>query len=320
MGGYHAEATMMGSIGLLGPLERLVQRGMGGGCDMMGGGSGRPAPQERGAQLPMSSSKTALVAMGQQVYEASCAVCHGQRGDGQGMAAHMFATQPRDFRSGVFKFRSTPSGSLPSDADLLRVLQHGVRRTAMVAQTHLSDAEQRAVIAYLKTFSPRWQQEESVPPVPTPEPPPRTPAHLAQGKQLYDQAGCAQCHGPAGRGDGPHATDLTDDWGWPIRPASLQQRPLKSGSTLQDIYRTLATGIDGTPMPAIGEALPAEELWALVYYVDSLALPRAHADEETLVGEEARGRMVERMHGMMGGMGGGMPMMERMMRRQPRQE
>jgi cytochrome c oxidase cbb3-type subunit 2 len=232
----------------------------------------------------------------------------------------MFATQPRDFRSGVFKFRSTPSGSLPRDADLLRVVQRGVRRTAMVAQTHLSDAEQRAVIAYLKTLSPRWRQEEPASPVPILAPPPKTPARLAQGKQLYEQAGCAQCHGPTGRGDGPQAADLTDDWGWPIRPANLQQRPLKSGPTLQDIYRTLATGLDGTPMPALGEALTADELWALVYYVEALAPPEAHADEGTLVGEEARGRMVERMHGMMGGMMGGMPMMERMMRRRSMRE
>jgi cytochrome c oxidase cbb3-type subunit 2 len=229
------------------------------------------------------------------------------------MAAHMFTTQPRDFRSGVFKFRSTPTGSLPRDADLLRVLQQGVRGTAMVAQTHLSEAEQRAVIAYLKTFSPRWQQEVPAPPVIIPAPPPKTPALLAQGQQLYAQAGCAQCHGTEGRGDGPQAVHLTDDWGWPIRSANLRQRPRKSGPTPQDLYRTLAMGLGGTPMPAVGEALSATELWALVYDVDSLAPPRTRTDEERPVGEEASGSMVEHMHGMMGRM----PMMDDMMRRRP---
>lgn len=286
---------------------------------MMGTGSRRASPEERAVQPP-ATSETALVAAGKRVYEANCAVCHGLRGDGQGMAAHMFITQPRDFRSGVFKFRSTPSGSLPRDGDLLRVLQRGVRRTAMVPQTHLSEAEQRSVIAYLKTFSPRWRDEEPAPPVLVPEPPPRTSMLIVQGKQLYEQAGCAQCHGPEGRGDGPQARGLKDDWGWPIRPANLQRRPLKGGSTLRDIYRTLATGLDGTPMPAIGEALPAAELWALVYYVESLAPPGAPANADQLVGEESRGRMVERMHGMMGGMMGNMPMMERMMRRRPTRE
>ena len=52
------------------------------------------------------------------VYETNCAVCHGIYGDGNGPAAHMFLARPRDFRQGIFKFRSTPSGSLPADGDL----------------------------------------------------------------------------------------------------------------------------------------------------------------------------------------------------------
>ena len=97
----------------------------------------------------------------------------------------------------------------------------------------------------------------------------------------------------------------------------MQQRPFKSGPTLRDLYRTLATGLDGTPMPSVGEALSPDELWALVYYVDALAPARAHTERETLVGEEARGLMVERMHGRMGGMRGRRPMTEHMMRRRP---
>lgn len=277
---------------------------------------GQSAPVPRGTQPPTSSSEAALMTTGRQVYEANCAVCHGVRGDGQGMAAHMFTTQPRDFRAGVFKFRSTPAGSLPRDADLLRVVRRGVRRTAMVPQTHLSDAEQQAVIAYLKTLAPRWQQEEPEPPIRIPERPPRSPTLVALGRQIYDEIGCAQCHGPTGRGDGPQAGELKDDWGQPILPANLQQRPFKGGSTLADIYRTLVTGLDGTPMPSLAEAASPEELWALVYYVDSLAPPAARTAAARLGGDEARGRMVERMSRMMGRM----PMMERMMRRRPMRE
>lgn len=313
------EANLMRTIGLLGPLDHLVQRLMGGECRMMDAGSRRALPEKRTVRPP-TTPEAALAATGKQAYDNNCAVCHGLQGDGRGMAAHMFATQPRDFRTGVFKFRSTPAGSLPRDADLLRVLQQGVRRTAMVPQTHLTETEQRAVIAYLKTFSPRWREEEPEPPMRIPEPPAKTSALVAQGQELYQAAGCAQCHGLAGRGDGPQAKELKDDWGWPIRPANLQQRPLKGGSTLKDIYRTLATGLDGTPMPALAEALSAEELWALVYYVDALAPSDAVVHAGTLVGEESRGQMVEHMHGMMGGMMGDRPMMERMRRRRPMRE
>jgi hypothetical protein len=87
--------------------------------------------------------------------------------------------------------------------------------------------------------------------------------------------------------------------------------PLKGGSTPGDLYRTIATGLDGTPMPAFAEALSAEALWALVSYVEGLASPEARANEDTLVGEESRGLMMERM---MGGMGSRMSMMEPMRR------
>jgi hypothetical protein len=38
------------------------------------------------------------------------------------MAAHMFRVPPRDFRQGLFKFRSTSSGSVPTDNDLLQTV------------------------------------------------------------------------------------------------------------------------------------------------------------------------------------------------------
>ena len=136
-----------------------------------------------------AAPQVALWTAGKQVYEANCAVCHGLRGDGQGMAAHMFRTPPRDFRTGVFKFRSTPVGSLPRDEDLLRVLQRGVRRTAMVAQTHLTEAEQRAAIAYLKTFSPRWREEKPEPSVPIPELPPRRQRASPRGNTSTSKRG-----------------------------------------------------------------------------------------------------------------------------------
>src|SRR3990172_7977733 len=79
-----------------------------------------------------ASASDALLARGRAVYEANCAVCHGERGDGAGHAAHMLSVQPRDFTRGLFKFRSTPSGVLPTDEDLLATVTRGLRWTAMV--------------------------------------------------------------------------------------------------------------------------------------------------------------------------------------------
>jgi cytochrome c oxidase cbb3-type subunit I/II len=243
---------------------------------------------------------------GRLVFEQSCAICHGVLGDGRGMAGMMVRTKPRDFRLGVFKFRSTPTGSLPTDDDLFQTISRGLRGTGMVAQDDLPESERKAVVQYLKTFSQRFRTERPETPVPIPEPPPGTPALIARGRDVYQKAECFKCHGTGGRGDGPSADGMKDSWGYPIQPSDLT-RPLKRGSTPEAIYRTLVTGLDGTPMPSYEGALPDEELWALSFYVASL---NTGVLSERQRREEGAGEMVLRMHG--GRSGGMMPMMRDM--------
>src|SRR5215831_7645879 len=77
--------------------------------------------------------------LGEKVYGENCAACHGQKGDGKGLEASRLKTKPRDFTTGNYKFRSTPSGSLPLDQDIFRTISRGVRATSMLAQLHLSE-------------------------------------------------------------------------------------------------------------------------------------------------------------------------------------
>jgi len=73
--------------------------------------------------------------LGERVYRENCTACHGEKGDGKGPQADRLKTKPRDFTGGIYKFRSTPSGSLPLDSDLARTITRGVRGTAMLAPT-----------------------------------------------------------------------------------------------------------------------------------------------------------------------------------------
>src|SRR5262249_55338768 len=79
--------------------------------------------------------------VGRRVYEAHGAICHGERGDGKGPAAHHFTTAPRDLTAGRYKFRSTASGQVPTDDDLRRSIAMGIPGTGMVPQNQLSDSE-----------------------------------------------------------------------------------------------------------------------------------------------------------------------------------
>jgi cytochrome c oxidase cbb3-type subunit I/II len=222
------------------------------------------------------------------------------------MAAHMFRVRPRDFRPGVFKFRSTPFGSLPTDGDLLQSVTQGVRWTGMVGRVDLSGADRLAVVQYLKAFSARFATEAPAPAVGVPTAPPSNRELVEQGRHLYGELGCIGCHRERGRGDGPAAAGLKDYWDWPTRPSDLAWRPLKRGSRPEDLYLTIATGLSGTPMPYFGGSLDGRQIWALVYYLDSLVLSERRLLPGPPLGEESRGWMAVRMGRMMGGMGRGM--------------
>jgi cytochrome c oxidase cbb3-type subunit I/II len=259
------------------------------------------------------------LALGEKVYRDNCVACHGEKGDGKGIQADRLKTKPRDFTGGIYKFRSTPSGSLPLDNDLARTITRGVRGTAMLAQLQLSKEETEAVVQYLKSFSSRFQNDKALLAIVIPPKPPVTSSLISGGKSEYQEAGCAQCHGVTGKGDGPSAKDLRDDWGKPIPPADLTLKPFKSGPEPEDLYRTISTGLNGTPMPSYADALGPKERWALVSYILSIATREKPRGMMGLVSEEREGMRID-MRAAMAGVMGGKGMMGRGMMNRNMQE
>ncbi len=240
-------------------------------------------PQNVALSVMAVPSTEDLRARGRAVYERRCSGCHGEQGDGNGPAATFLFPRPRDFTAGVFKFRTTPSGSLPTDGDLFRTVTRGVRWTAMPPWHELPEKDRLAVVTFIKTLSPRWREEQPQPPVVVPPPPAATPEMLARGRELYRQARCWECHGDAGRGDGPSADELTDDFHFPIRPTDFTRGQFKGGAHVTDIFRAMTLGLDGTPMPSFADSMSDEERWAISYYVLSLS-----AWGDPLTGERLR--------------------------------
>jgi cytochrome c oxidase cbb3-type subunit I/II len=228
-------------------------------------------PQSVSFSVMTIPSTPDLLERGRQAYTRRCVGCHGARGDGNGPAATFLSPRPRDFTTGVFKFRTTPSGSLPTDGDLFRTVSRGVRWTAMPTWHEVPEKDRLAVVSYIKTFSPRWKTDRPEPAVTIPAPPRVGESLLASGRELYAKAKCAECHGETGAGNGPSAGQLRDDFELPIRPTDFTRGQFKGGSAVSDVFRTMTTGLDGTPMPSFGETLTDDERWAISYYVLSFS-------------------------------------------------
>ncbi len=210
---------------------------------------------------------------GQKLYLKYCSQCHGEKGDGEGYATPHLLPKPRNFTTGKFKVRSTPTGALPTHQDLVSIIRRGMPYTSMPAWPDLTDQEVLDLAYFIKTLSADFASPEAVPkPVPLSGAPNATKESIEAGKKLYVETGCVKCHGTLGRGDGPSAPTLKDDWGSPMRAADLAQSwTFRGGSSREDIFRTMSTGFNGTPMPGFVDALTPEQRWAITDFIVSLS-------------------------------------------------
>ncbi len=210
------------------------------------------------------------IAAGREIYLKRCWFCHGREGAGDGPVAQYLDPRPRNFTTGIFKLRTTKSGEAPTDEDLFQTISLGIPGTAMQGfEGSLTRKERWQVLAFLKTLVPD-RFDPKVPPERAELGTERT-GDPAKGKEVYRKAKCWECHGDEGRGDGPSANQLQDDWGFPILPANLTKGwRYKGGNTVKDIFTRLTTGMDGTPMPSFADSLSVDERWHLAAYVRSL--------------------------------------------------
>jgi len=228
-------------------------------------GSVRAAAQDLGTEAQRESGK--------RLYLKYCSQCHGEQGDGEGHATSHLYPRPRDFTTGKYKVRTTPTGSLPTHQDLVNIIRRGMPYTSMPAWPNLSDRQLSDLAYYIKGFSPDFANPEYVPEaVPLPGAPRASDESVELGRKLYVESGCVRCHGTLGRGDGPSAPTLIDDWGHAIRAADLSQSwTFRGGSSREDIFRTMSTGFNGTPMPGFVDALTPEQRWAITDFIVSLS-------------------------------------------------
>jgi cytochrome c oxidase cbb3-type subunit 2 len=229
-------------------------------------------------RTPPNEPLALRVSRGRGTFEIKCVGCHGRYGNGRtsadtksstnfNVAYHFLNPQPRDLTAGAFKSRTTPSGALPTDEDLFRIISRGIRKGQIMpawgnaADGHILPEQDRwDLVDYIKTLSPRFQSEPESEPIAIPTPPYATvkqapPALIKEGRMVYRMLQCWSCHGNSGHGDGPSANELVDDWETPIHPFDFTSGAFKFGDTPGDIYRTFNTGLNGTPMPSFYDTI-----------------------------------------------------------------
>ena len=272
----------------------------------------RPAGFEEPMTLGGKVVPAEVLTLGEQAYVQYCRACHGEAGDGKGPAARGMRPPPRDFTQGTFKFGAVMGGELPNDQDLERIIRSGLHGTAMLAWDGVPQHKVQAIIQYVKTFSPRWKEEEPGEPIlPTPDPwRGREPEGVARGRLVYH--GLAQCHSchpafasrdfirrAAKETTGAESVEFREDmygsmltdseFGVKILPPNFTRSELRSirpEHRKDDLYRVIASGVGGTAMPTWQGSLPEEDLWAMVHFVDSLVALRG-TDEARRFAEES---------------------------------
>ena len=229
----------------------------------------RTYKKEVSGKIPETSE---AIAAGKDIYEKKCYYCHGIKGDGNGSAAPRLDPKPRNFTRNEFKIRSTGLGTLPTDEDLFRIITSGVEGSAMPFWSTLTVEERWQVIYYIKTFNKDFKGKEAPGLASLSAEVASNSESVKRGKKLFKEAKCFLCHGEDGKADGQITTTLKGKWGLPYNARNLTKRWLfKGGNSSEDIFRTVTTGINETPMGSYADYLTDEDRWHLTHYVKSIS-------------------------------------------------
>lgn len=270
---------------------------------------GTPAsPQVAGADVTTVSVlaiDNQTLANGSRLYRTRCADCHGLSGNGRGPTAANIEPRPRDFRSGIYKGKTTgPETGKPRVDDLIRVLRRGVPGTPMPIFDLLPEADIRALVGYTIHLSVRgevemrllrrvlcdeeyeyptdmvaavrkethevlgaWMSAQSTSmTIAYSEPKTGDEAAIRRGYVIFTTTGnCIGCHEQYGKRDAYRY----DAWGLPNRVTDLTEPRYRWGSEPADFARRIRHGIRGANMPA-NPGLSDDQLRDLIEFLQAL--------------------------------------------------
>lgn len=177
------------------------------------------------------------------LYREHCAHCHGVTGDGAGPTASFLNPYPRDYRMGIFKFKSTPKGQAPTHEDLKRILINGIPGTAMPSFLVLPENEIEALVHYVRYLSVRGEIErllidyaaydlkpKTPPTEELPNPPPED--------RLFDLSASPESKQSQAAAIGQRLTEVTQRW----LDADSKASPVTAPDPSRDLAASIAHG------------------------------------------------------------------------------
>ena len=212
-----------------------------------------------------------LIARGKVMYERKCKSCHGDDGLGHGPAAEFLKRKPVDLTLGVYKLRSTPKDSIPTDHDIFRTLTMGVGTGIMPGFPKVHPQDRWAMVAFIKTMSTRFTKEQPGQVFKVPKRKPPTKESIERGLSIFRMSGCDQCHGKDGLGDGVKGHGIHDASGYKIDMPNFTDRfDLLSSGGAEGLYQTMWNGLSGVKMP-MGQTLMSEDdAWDVINWILSI--------------------------------------------------
>jgi len=192
-------------------------------------------------------------------FQALCARCHGEKGDGNGKVAWYLDPAPRDLTKAGFMI-SKPR------ARFLTSIREGVPGTSMPDWGQaLKEDQISGVLDYVFTAFVKEPARETKPhKVPAQNPMPMTPESIAVGEQTFVLR-CAGCHGRKADGKGPNSLDISP------RPRNLRNSAFVNSVSDQRLFESILYGVQGTAMPAwIDYGLSQNDVGNVVNFIRSM--------------------------------------------------
>ncbi len=214
------------------------------------------------------------VSLGKEVYLELCASCHGIKGDGKALGSKDKMPRPQVFANPTYMKRLTPQYLFDVVKYGKLAVLKGQKQTGKYDilplpsfEDSLEDGEIRALIAYEKFLrTGKWA------------PPKGSEFSREEMKEYFDGA-CAECHGPAGKGNGPRAVGNQD----PNKPFVSTAQPAPADVTdpilmarFSDdfIFWLIKKGwVDAIEeekfdtMKPFGQILTDDEIWSTIRYI-----------------------------------------------------